>query len=86
VTAHSHHIERSSALSILYNPCLGELPKRLLPTPDQRPTSRAGTVTITAHRLKEVRDRLKILTVRLNKTMNELMTKALDDPYRKHGG
>ena len=53
--------------------------------PDQQPPRRAGTVTITAHRPKEMRDRLKILAVRLNKTMNELMAKALDDLYRKHG-
>jgi len=48
------------------------------------PPSRAGTVTITAHLPKETRDRLKILAVRLDRTMNELMAEALEDLFRKH--
>ena len=46
--------------------------------------SRAGTVAITAHLPKEVRDRLKILAIRLDRTMNDLMAEALDDLFRKH--
>jgi predicted DNA-binding protein len=49
------------------------------------PPSRAGTVTITAHMPKETRDRLKIMAVRLGRTMNELMGEALEDLFRKHG-
>jgi len=45
---------------------------------------RTGTVPITAHLPKVVRDRLKILAVRLDRTMNELMAEALDDLFRKH--
>ena len=48
------------------------------------PPSRAGTVTITAHMPKETRDRLKIMAVRLGRTMNELMAEALEDLFRKH--
>jgi predicted transcriptional regulator len=46
--------------------------------------SRAGTVPITAHLPKDIRDRLKILAVRLNRTMNDLMAEALDDLFEKH--
>lgn len=46
--------------------------------------SRAGTVPITAHLPKEVRDRLKILAVHLDRTMNDLMAEALRDLFRKH--
>jgi predicted transcriptional regulator len=46
---------------------------------------RAGTVPITAHLPKEVRDRLKILAGRLDRTMNDLMAEALNDLFRKHG-
>ena len=49
------------------------------------PRSRAGTVPITAHLPKEIRDRLKILAVRLDRTMNELMAEALNDLFKKHG-
>jgi predicted transcriptional regulator len=52
------------------------------PRPGQ--PSRAGTVAITAHLPKEVRDRLKILAVRLDRTMNDLIAEALDDLFRKH--
>lgn len=48
--------------------------------------SRAGTVPITAHLPKEFRDRLKILAVRLSRTMNALMAEALEDLCQKHGG
>jgi hypothetical protein len=54
-----------------------------MPTPPT-PPSRAGTVTITAHMPKEKRDRLKIMAVRLGRTMNELMAEALEDLFRKH--
>jgi predicted transcriptional regulator len=53
--------------------------------PRAGPRSRAGTVPITAHLPKEVRDRLKILAVRLDRTMNELMAEALNDLFEKHG-
>jgi hypothetical protein len=46
--------------------------------------SRAGTVPITAHLPKEVRDRLKILAVRLDRTMNDLMAEALSDLFAKY--
>ena len=46
---------------------------------------RAGTVAITAHLPKEVRDRLKILAVRLDRTMNDLMAEALRDLFAKYG-
>jgi predicted transcriptional regulator len=41
--------------------------------PRAGPRGRTGTVAITAHLPKEVRDRLKILAIRLNRTMNDLM-------------
>jgi predicted transcriptional regulator len=47
--------------------------------------TRAGTAPISAHLPKEIRDRLKILAVRLDRTMNELIAEALDDLFRKHG-
>jgi hypothetical protein len=47
--------------------------------------ARAGTVAITAHLPKEIRDRLKILAVQLDHTMNELIAEALDDLFAKHG-
>jgi hypothetical protein len=53
--------------------------------PRDGPRSRAGTVPITAHLPKEVRDRPKILAVRLDRTMNELMAEALSDLFTKHG-
>jgi hypothetical protein len=43
----------------------------------------AGTVPITAHLPKDVRDRLKILGVRLDRTMNDLMAEALKAPVRQ---
>jgi predicted DNA-binding protein len=49
------------------------------------PPSREGTVAITAHLPKETRDRLKIMAVRLGRTMNDLMAEALEDLFRKHG-
>jgi len=50
------------------------------------PPSRAKTVTITVHTPKDVRDRLKILAVKLDRTMNELMAEALQDLFMKHDG
>jgi predicted transcriptional regulator len=46
--------------------------------------SRTATVPITAHLPREVRDRLKILAVKLGRTMNELMAEALDDLFAKN--
>lgn len=47
--------------------------------------ARSGTVAITAHLPKRVRDRLKILAVEHDRTMNELIAEALDDLFAKHG-
>jgi predicted transcriptional regulator len=49
------------------------------------PRSRTGTVPITAHLPKEIRDRLKTLAVRLDRTMNDLMAEALSDLFTKYG-
>jgi predicted transcriptional regulator len=49
------------------------------------PSGRAGTVAITAHLSKEVRDQLKIMAVELNRTMNDLMAEAINDLFAKHG-
>jgi predicted DNA-binding protein len=49
------------------------------------PPSRTGTVTITAHMPRETRDRLKIMAVRLGRTMNELMAEAIEDLFAKYG-
>lgn len=49
------------------------------------PPSRIGTVTLTAHVPKEIRDRLKILAVKRGKTMNDLLAEAIDDLFEKHG-
>jgi predicted transcriptional regulator len=46
--------------------------------------ARAGTVAITAHLPKEVRDRLKILAVEIDRTMNDLIAEALEDLFAKH--
>jgi hypothetical protein len=70
----------------VYNLRLVALTQRRAPCPiraGQR--SRTGTVPITAHLPKEIRDRLKILAVRLDRTMNDLMAEALSDLFRKHG-
>jgi hypothetical protein len=69
----------------VYNLRLVALTQRraLCPNPVQR--SRAGTVPITAYLPKEVRDRLKILAVRLDRTMNDLMAEALSDLFAKYG-
>jgi predicted DNA-binding protein len=49
------------------------------------PPSRIGTVTLTAHVPKEIRDRLKILAVKRGKTMNDLLAEAIEDLFAKHG-
>jgi hypothetical protein len=46
--------------------------------------SRTGTVPITAHLPREIRDRLKILAVRPDRTMNDLMAEALSDLFAKY--
>jgi len=48
-----------------------------MPAPSQ--PSRAVTVPITAHLPKEIRDQLRILAVRRNRTMNDLAGEALAD-------
>jgi hypothetical protein len=47
--------------------------------------SRAGTVAITAHLPREVRDRLKILATRQRRTMNDMLAEALSDLFTKYG-
>jgi hypothetical protein len=47
-------------------------------------SARAGTVAITVHLPKEVRNRVKKLAVDLERTMNDLIAEALDDLFRKH--
>jgi hypothetical protein len=49
------------------------------------PPSRTGTVTITAHLPKEVRDQLKIMAVERTMTMNALLAEALNDLFVKYG-
>jgi hypothetical protein len=46
--------------------------------------ARAGTVPITTHLPKHVRDRLTIMAVALNRTMNDLIAEALDDLFARH--
>jgi hypothetical protein len=46
--------------------------------------SRAGTVAITAHLPREVRNRLKKLAVDLDRTMNDLIAEALTDLFTKY--
>ena len=48
-------------------------------------SSRAGTVPITAHLPKEVRDQLKIMAVERTMTMNALLAEALNDLFAKYG-
>lgn len=43
----------------------------------------AGTVAI-AHLPREVRNRLKKLAIDLERTMNDLITEALEDLFAKH--
>lgn len=48
-------------------------------------TGRLGTVPITVHYPKTVRDQLKILAVKSDKTMHELVGEALNDLFAKNG-
>jgi hypothetical protein len=47
-------------------------------------TGRLGTVPITVHYPKTVRDQLKILAVKNDKTMHELVGEALNDLFAKN--
>ena len=47
--------------------------------------SRQGTKPVTAHYPKEVSDRLKILAVERNTTMQDLIAEALNDLFAKYG-
>jgi hypothetical protein len=47
--------------------------------------SRAGTVPITAHKPQEVRDQLKILAIERRKTVDDLLTEAINDLFAKYG-
>lgn len=46
---------------------------------------RVGTRPITVHMPKEVRDQLKILAVKNDTTMHNLIAEALNDLFAKHG-
>jgi predicted transcriptional regulator len=50
-----------------------------------REPNHIGTLAITAHLPKETRDRLKILAVRMGRTMNQMIAEALDDLFAKYG-
>ena len=49
------------------------------------PPSRAATVTLTAHLPRETRDRLKIMAVRVGRTMNDMIAEAIEDLFAKYG-
>lgn len=46
---------------------------------------RAGTVPITVHYPKNVRDQLKILAIKSDKTMHGIVAEALNDLFAKNG-
>lgn len=50
-----------------------------------RQPGRAGTKPITVHFPKVVRDQLKILAVREDTSMQDLVAEALNDFFAKHG-
>jgi hypothetical protein len=50
-----------------------------------RQPSRAGTKPITVHFPKVVRDQLKILAVREDTSMQDLVAEAFNDFFAKHG-
>ena len=50
-----------------------------------REPNRIDTMAISAYLPKETRDRLKILAVRMSRTMNEMIAEALDDLFAKYG-
>ena len=50
-----------------------------------RQPSRAGTKPITVHFPKIVRDQLKILAVKEDASMQELVAEAFNDFFAKHG-
>lgn len=54
-----------------------------MPTNPQ--ASRVGTVPVTGHFPKKVRDQLKILAIEQGTTMHALMAEALNDLFRKYG-
>jgi hypothetical protein len=49
------------------------------------PKARAGTVPITVHFPKQVRDQLKILAVRNDTTLHNLIAEAFNDLFAKYG-
>ena len=53
--------------------------------PPAPPASRAGTVTITGHFPREVRDQLKILAIKQGKTLQTLYAEAFNDLFAKYG-
>lgn len=58
------------------------------PQPRHAPThqtGRLGTVPITVHHPKTVRDQLKILAIKNGKTMHELIGEAFNDLFAKNG-
>jgi hypothetical protein len=50
-----------------------------------RQPGRAGTKPITVHFPKDVRDQLKILAVKEDASMQELVAEAFNDFFAKHG-
>ena len=49
------------------------------------PAGRAGTVTITGHFPREVRDQLKILAIKQGKTLQHVYAEAFNDLFAKYG-
>ncbi len=47
--------------------------------------SRAGTVPVTGHFPKDVRDQLKILAIQEGTTLQGIMAEAFNDLFAKHG-
>lgn len=83
-------MSRKANLSGLLAETAGSTRKRpSAPQPAHAPmasaTGRVGTVPITVHYPKTVRDQLKILAVKSDKTMHELVGEALNDLFAKNG-
>jgi hypothetical protein len=55
--------------------------------PKKKPAGqgRAGTVPITVHHPKQVRDQLKILAVQQSKSLHTMVAEAFNDLFSKYG-
>lgn len=51
----------------------------------QQYKGREGTAPITVHHPKEVRNQLKILAVKTERTVHDLTAEAFNDLFAKHG-